>query len=104
MNGEYNKDIEPSFVEDNENQTEEVKFDLKKAKKTFGKLSMGLFTAIVLMLVLSAAAGFFLPRELLEKPWAPYALSFVTMYVTAFPIAFNILSDLNKEGDPLCSL
>ena len=97
MNGEYSRDIENS-AENSEIRVEEVKFDLEKARKTFGKLSLGLFTATVLMLVLSIAAGIFLPRELLETPWFPYVLSFVTMYVVAFPISYLFVFRLPRDS------
>ena len=96
MNGEYSRDI--NSVENSEIQVEEVKFDLKKARKTFGRLSIGLFVAIALMLGLSIAAGMLLPRELLEKSWAPYVLNFVIMYVLAFPIAYLFVFKLPKDS------
>ncbi len=97
MNGEYNKDIE-NPAQNSEIQVEEVKFDLKKARKTFGRFSAGLLVATVIMLALSISAGLFIPRELLEKSWFPYALSFVTMYGVAFPIAYLFIFRLPRDS------
>lgn len=97
MNGEEIRDMELEPVSESAVQEEEVKFDIKKARKTFGRLSVGLFVATILILVLSATAGLFLPRELLETPWFPYVLSFAAMYVIAFPISYLFVFRLPRD-------
>ncbi len=109
MNG--NNDNGMNFTQDNfenaaseissdatEAQAQEEKFDLRSARKTFSRLSLGLFVAIAIILVISFTVGRFLPRELFENSWFVYLLNFVAMYVVAFPIAYLVVCKLPKDS------
>ena len=95
MNNEEIQNVQ--LGQDCEAPVTEKLFDKKDARRTFGRIALGLFAVSFVITALLLAAKQFLPDELLAKPWFPYLFNFVVMYIIAFPIGYLFICRLPRQ-------
>lgn len=75
---------------------EEKKFDTKGARKVFCRIGVALFVVFVLMFSVAQISMLLLPDTLVNQGWFIYLVSFVSMYVIAFPIGYLIICGIKR--------